>query len=286
MSKCLIVYFSQGGTTARTARSIAAGLRTAGYQVDLHDLTDNPPPALDGYDLLGIGMPVYYYRPPFTMTDYVQSLPHLAGLPAFTFLLYGTFRGDAGTAVRRLLARKGAREVGYFTCRGDDCFLGYLKQGYFFSPDHPTAEELAGAEVFGQEVAARAVGQEVARPEDDPPPGAIYRLERFALNRSFVTQVYSRLFRVNKDKCTACGLCIQDCPTGNITENQEGQPDWGRDCLLCLYCEMHCPEEAITSPASWPLFVPFYKYNVGHASRDLSLDYVRVKHSQGRIQRL
>jgi flavodoxin/NAD-dependent dihydropyrimidine dehydrogenase PreA subunit len=287
MSRSLIVYFSQGGTTARTAQSIAAGLNTAGYQVDLCHLKDEQPPTLDGYDLLGIGMPVYAFRPPFVVSDYVESLPDLAGLPAFTFLLYGTVRGDAGTAMRRLLARKGAREVGYFTCRGDDYFLGYLKLGYLFSPDHPTAEKLAQAEAFGQEVAARAADQEYVRPEDDPPPAAIYRLERFSISRWLVEQVYSRLFRLNKDRCVAdCDLCVQECPTGNITKNQEGQPVWGRNCLLCLYCEMYCPEEAITSPLSWPLFVPFYKYNIRRASRNPSLDYVRVKHRQGQIQRL
>jgi flavodoxin/formate hydrogenlyase subunit 6/NADH:ubiquinone oxidoreductase subunit I len=286
MSKSLIVYFSQGGTTARTAQSIAAGLRTAGYQVDLCHLVDGQPPALDGYDLLGIGMPVHYFRPPFALTDYVEGLPHLGGLPAFTFVLHGTLRGDAGTAMRRLLARKGAREVGYFACRGDDYFLGYLKLGYLFSPDHPTAEELAQAEAFGQAVAAHAAGQEYAPPAEDAPPGAIYQLERFALSRWLAEQVYSRLFRVNKDRCTACDLCVRGCPTGNITKNQEGHPVWGRNCLLCLYCEMHCPQDAITSPVSWPLFVPFLKYNVSRASRNPSLDYVRVKHGQGRTQRL
>jgi flavodoxin/Pyruvate/2-oxoacid:ferredoxin oxidoreductase delta subunit len=288
MSKSLIVYFSQGGTTARTAESIAAGLHTAGYQVDVCHLIDKQPPALDGYDLLGIGMPVYAFRPPFALTDYVESLPHLAGLPAFTFVLYGTLHGDAGTAMRRLLARKGAREVGYFTCRGDDYFLGYIKLGYLFSPDHPTAEELAQAEAFGQEVAARAAGQAYAPPAEDAPPGAVYRLERFSINRWLVEQVYSRLFRLNKAKCTAgCDLCVQGCPTGNIMKNQEDHPAWGRNCLFCLYCELHCPEDAITSAMDWPLFAPFFRYNIRHVTRNPSLeDYVRVKHSQGRTLRL
>lgn len=35
MPRCLIVYFSQTGATARVAESIAAGVRGAGYEVDL-----------------------------------------------------------------------------------------------------------------------------------------------------------------------------------------------------------------------------------------------------------
>jgi flavodoxin/NAD-dependent dihydropyrimidine dehydrogenase PreA subunit len=285
MSKGLIVYFSQGGTTARVAESISAGLGTKGYEVDLHNITDGQPPDPGGYDLLGVGAPAYYYRPPFDVSAYVAGLPDLAGLPAFAFVLYGTYCGDAGNAIRLGLARKGAKEVGYFHCRGADYYTGYLKQGYLFSPDHPTPEELAQAHEYGCQVAARAEGDAYTKPPDDPTLAFIYRFERFITNRLFTQQMYSRLFRVNKQKCTACRICVQECPTGNITEGKEGRPVWSRNCLLCLYCEMRCPEEAITSPVSWPLFTPFIKYNVRHASLDPSLDNVRVTLGQGKVHR-
>ena len=281
-----MVYFSQGGTTARVAESIATGLRAAEYQVDQCNMKDERPPSLDGYDLLGIGSPVYYYRPPFNVMDYVNSLPDLNGLPAFAFVLHGTYRGDAGNAIRRALARKGADEMGYFHCHGADYALLYLKVGYLFSPDHPTAEEMAQAEAFGQQVAAHVAGKQYLRPKDDRPPSMVYRLERFLTNRWLARQVYSRLFKVDAKNCTACGVCAKLCPTGNITEDQNGRPVWGRDCLLCLTCELKCPEEAIISLASWPLFRPFTTYNVRRAFQDQSLDHVRVIHSHGRTQPL
>jgi len=284
MPRCLIVYFSQGGTTARTAERIAAGLRTAGYQVDLCNMKDGQPPAPDRYDLLGIGTPVYYYRPPFNVMDYVNRLPDLDGLPAFIFLLHGTYRGAAGNVVRRALARKGAREVGYFHCLGADYALIYLKVGYLFSPDHPTAEELAQAEAFGRQVAERVAGKRYVRPKDDPPPSIIYRLERFLTNRWLANHVYVRLFRVDAKACTACGICAKRCPTGNVTQDEDGRPIWGRNCLLCLTCELRCPEDAITSPADWPLFRPVTIYNVRRAARDPALDHVRVIHRRGRTR--
>jgi Pyruvate/2-oxoacid:ferredoxin oxidoreductase delta subunit len=107
--------------------------------------------------------------------------------------------------------------------------------------------------------------------------------ERFATNHWLARQVFSRLFTVDA-RCTACGRCMDLCPTGNITADGEGRPVWGRDCLLCLTCEMKCPQEAITSPASWPLFRPAMVYNVRHALRDPALDHVRVVHSRGRTR--
>ena len=286
MSKALLVYFSQCGTTAQVAESIAAGLHSAGHEVSLHNISDGPPPGPEGYDLLGVGSPAYYYRPPFNVTDYVGGLPNLSGLPVFVWVLHGAYRGDTGNVLRQALTDKGGKEVGYFHARGPDIYLAYLKEGYLFSADHPTEEELAQAEEFGSAVASRVAGDEYDRPESDPPPGAIYRFERFAVNRWFVEHFYSRLFRLDKAKCTACGLCVQECPTSNIASDSDGYPVWGRECLACLFCEMNCPEEAVTSAADWPLFLPFYKYNVRTAAGDPSLDHVRVRFSQGKIERL
>jgi flavodoxin/Pyruvate/2-oxoacid:ferredoxin oxidoreductase delta subunit len=276
MPKCLMVYFSQTGSTEQVAGKISAGLRGAGWDVDLHNMNGERPPDVGGYDLLGIGSPVYYFRPPFNVSAYLGSLPALKGLPVFIFVTHGALRFDGANPIRRALALRGAREVGYFQARGPDLFVGYLKEGYLFSPGHPVAAELAGAERFGRDVAAHAEGKGYARPENDRPAPFIYRLERFLTGRWFARNVYSRLFRVNKGKCTACGVCIKLCPSGNITEGKGRRPVWGRDCLLCLTCELRCPEEAVTSPASWTLFRPFMIYNTRRAAREPSIDHVRI----------
>jgi flavodoxin/ferredoxin len=285
MFKSLIVYFTQGGATARVAEAIATGLRSKEHQVDLHNMYDGQPPRLDGYGLLGIGLPAYYFRPPFKVMDYLNSLPELAGLPVFVFLLYGTHAGDAGNTVRRALARKRGQEVGYFKARGADYFLGYLKRGFLFSPDHPTFLELDAAQGFGRKVAERVAGEKYIRQEEDKPPSVVYRLERFLSNRRFVKYMYSWFFYVKAKKCTSCGLCMKVCPTGNISENRKGHPIWGRNCLLCLYCEMKCPTEAILSPVSWPLFSPFIAYNVSRAYLDSSIEHARVIQKKGHTQR-
>jgi flavodoxin/ferredoxin len=286
MPRALLVHFSQGGTTARVAAAVGAGLAAAGWAVDRHNLRDGPPPGPAGYDLLGVGTPTHYFRPPFVVTDYLDRLPDLNGLPVLTFVLYGTYRGDAGNRVRRALARKGGREAGYFHCRGADYYLPYLKQGYLFSPDHPTPAELAAAEAFGREVAGRVAAGEFPRVPADPRPPLAYRLERAVCGRPLVRHVYSRLFRVDPDRCTGCGHCVGQCPVGNLTQDAQELPVWGRECLFCLACEMACPQDAITSPMSWALAGPAVRHNVRAAARDPDLDHVRVEHRKGRTRRL
>jgi flavodoxin/Pyruvate/2-oxoacid:ferredoxin oxidoreductase delta subunit len=281
MLKSLVVYFSQGGTTTRVAKSIEGGLQAAGYRSHLHNIRDGPPPDPHGYDLIGIGFPVYYYRPPFNIIDYMNSLPNLSGLPTFIFLLHGTYRFDAGNHARLILARKGAREVGCFHCYGADFFVGYLKQGYLFSSEHPTAYELSQAESFGYEVAAHAIGKAYTRLKEDHSPSIIYRIERFFVNRWLVKHFYSRTFAVNKKNCNMCGVCITLCPVGNIVKGKDGYPVWGSNCLLCLTCEMKCPKDTITSAVDWLLFRPFIRHNMRQAYLDPSIDYTRVNHGCG-----
>lgn len=281
MPRCLIVYFSQGGTTAKVAEAIAEGLKSGGYTCDLHNIKDGTPPVVSGYDLLGIGTPAYYFRPPFNVMDYVKSIPALKGLPFFTVTLYGTYCYDAARPLRQALAQKDGREVGHFVCRGADYYLGYLQEGYLFSPDHPTSEELAQAKAFGAEVAANVVGNAYSpHPYLTPPP--VYRLERLLLGRWLGKQVYSRFFRVNKRKCNSCGLCVKLCPMENISKADKDYPHWGRHCLLCLYCQMKCPKDAISSPNNWLFIRPFFKYNVRRAARDPDLEYIRVMHRKGK----
>jgi flavodoxin/NAD-dependent dihydropyrimidine dehydrogenase PreA subunit len=276
MAKCLIVYFSQGGTTAQVAECIAGGLRGEGYSVDLGRLGWGGRPQLDGYDMLGIGTPVYYYRPPFIVTDFLNGLGELHGLPAFVFLLHGTYPWETGRVIRHTLNEKGARVVGCFRSYGIEHWVGYLNEGYVFSPGHPSEAELAKAEAFGREVGVQARVGAFAESDEDAIAPLVYRIERLVTNRWLATHVYSRLFRVDERLCDSCGLCVEQCPTGNISIIGDGGPTWGRNCLLCLTCEMKCPTRAITSPASWRLFRPIVKYNARCASRDSSIDHERV----------
>ena len=92
------------------------------------------------------------------------------------------------------------------------------------------------------------------------------------------------------ERITACGLCMEICPTRNIAKDQHGHPLWGRDCLLCLSCEMKCPEDAVASFISRPVFRtlirPFLRYNVTRWVTEPDLEHVRVIHRHGETERL
>jgi flavodoxin/NAD-dependent dihydropyrimidine dehydrogenase PreA subunit len=286
MPKTLIVYFSQGGTTERVARQISQGLQHQGYQADLHNLMSGPPPDIAAYDMLGIGLPVYMFRAPFNVEDYLKRLPKLDGLAFFVFLMYGIHRGTTGNRIRRILRRKRGREIGYTYFKGADFFIGYVQRGILFSPNNPTERELSIATEFGRLMGLCDSPAGFAEAAMDPSPPVAFSLEKLTAGRFWVRQIYSRLFGIDKTKCVSCDICVKQCPQNNITIDENGVPRWGRDCILCFYCEMNCPAEAIHSPIDWPIFAPLIQLNINWAMKSDSIEHIRVQHAQGKTIRV
>ena len=54
--------------------------------------------------------------------------------------------------------------------------------------------------------------------------------------------------RIDYNLCTGCGICVNSCPMDVIRMDEDSEkavikyPD---DCMLCLFCERDCTENAI-----------------------------------------
>jgi len=285
--KCLIVYFSQWNTTASIAEQIALGLQMKNYNIQQHNLKDTElPPDASEFDLIGIGTPVYYYRTPFNVGRYLNNLPDLSGKPVFVFLLHGSYPEDTFSSIWKILKSKNADFAGYYHAPGKDIYYEYLKEGYLFSPDQPLESHREKAKLFGKQTADRVCKKFYETPPVQKKATFMHRLERFLASEFFTKHLLSRLFSVNFNKCDSCGKCVQICPTNNITltANKGKSPAFGRNCLLCLSCELKCHTEAITSPASWFVFRPLILHNLHEASKDSEIKLDRVRLEKGRIK--
>ena len=286
MKKALIAYFSQGGTTRSVSEQISKGLNDKHIEVDFYNITEGLPLDINSYDMIGIGSPAYIFRPPFKMIEFIKSMPDLDGLPFFTFVLYGTRPGRTGNVLRNLLTIKGAKEIGYAKFKGADYYVGYLQRGYLFSPDNPNSSELEIAKSFGREIATNLYDNKYIAPDMDSGPGIVYTIENLLTIKFITKYVYSYFFKADAEKCDSCGICVKKCPNNNIHLDKNGIPQWGRDCLFCLYCEMKCPKDAIKSVVDWLIMAPFMSYNVYQAANDPTIDKVKVVHSKGKTKRV
>ena len=71
--------------------------------------------------------------------------------------------------------------------------------------------------------------------------GAVTRKSRAALHRLEVGA-----FHWDNDKCIHCGRCIENCPTGACSEDENGEIDINiHNCVYCKHCAKSCPTGAI-----------------------------------------
>jgi flavodoxin/ferredoxin len=280
MEKVLIASFSQNGSTRKVADQIALGLGSSNCDVTQMSITENKSLDVKEYDIIGIGTPTYFFRPPFNIMDFVTNLRGLENKSTFVFILHGTNQGNCGNWIRKELNKKGSKDLGYFRSYGADYWIGYIKRGTMFSHSSPTTQELSSAEAFGRTIASRYKDKLPQVEEFDPPTPFMYGLERMFVSRPLAKMMYSKTFRADKN-CDNCRICIKKCPIGNISENTNGKLKWQSKCLLCAACELSCPKDAIHSALDWVIFAPFMTYNISH-SKNKKIPFVNVTHRKGK----
>ena len=136
------------------------------------------------------------------------------------------------------------------------------------------------------ESAQYADGEGYIKPTQDPLPPAVYSLERMLTMRFMANHIYSYFFKVDREKCSSCGLCVKICPQKNISLDSNGMPSWGQQCIICGYCELKCIEDAITTPFDWTIFAPLILYNIHYAKNSPSVEHIPVVHRKGKTKRI
>ncbi len=279
--KCLIIYYSLTNSTSQVSKSISNGLNQAGVETTLCNIKDEAPPDLENFDLLGIGTPVYIYQIPINVQECIESLSNKNKIKSFAFLTYGTYSWNASELLKNAMMKRGFDIQGWFYSHGADYFLGYISRGCLASPGHPNSDDLAMAQKFGYDMGAAASAK--LWPESSISPPLIYHFEQMMLSRNLVRGYHQKQFKLDKEKCIKCNICINGCPMHNLSPNNDGFPSWEKKCIMCLSCELHCPKEAIKSPMSASMMNPIMNYNVKKIMKDPEIEKCKVKLHNGKI---
>jgi flavodoxin/ferredoxin len=247
--KSVVLYFSQTGNTKKVAEAIQRGIKSAAGHCDLLRLQDAEIRNLSGYDLIGLGGPVFVFKPSVNLSIFMSRMTPLRGKPCFLFATHGGHPGNFMPAATRILERQGLEVVGAFDCDGDVTRPSYPYP--FWTGGHPDPVDLGMAAGFGQEMAERCLNppgaRRVSRPYfewlDDP---IYFRSVKVWDANKIRSQDFIVPMALDQGQCAypGCRLCVDHCPMGSI--DLSATPIvFRRGCISCLFCEKICPTGAI-----------------------------------------
>ncbi|HJX13425.1 MAG TPA: flavodoxin domain-containing protein [Dehalococcoidales bacterium] len=253
--KSIVVYYSQTGSTRKIAGAIHAGMSELAEKSDIARIQDVKPADLAGYDLVGLGAPVWHRREPANVMEFIEfTMNDVEGKHGFAFCTHGLYPGRFFARVVPAMTQRGLTVIGWRDWYGS-VFLPEKPKPYF-TDGHPDEIDLAEAKDFGREMAARSLriyaGETGLIPTlprgkeyDALYPGPPRVLNRTARQRELIG-IRGFDYHYNREKCAypKCTVCIDNCPTRAI--NLEASPQILKEtCDRCSYCEQICPRGAI-----------------------------------------
>ena len=203
------------------------------------------PHSLINYDLIGLGCPVFYYKEPFNVRDFMDGLTEQKNKHWFVFCTHGAVMGQALFSMTECLLKKGALVIGSHHTYADITVPFYpcptLTSG------HPDEQDLNEAFEFGKEMVqcSRAVrnGDTSSITEPSTSPEVWARKEADMLSHDLLSKVMPRL-SINLETCIQCGECQESCPVHGI--DVESDPARIQDpCIYCFHCVSICPTFSI-----------------------------------------
>ena len=225
--------FSGTGNTLKCAKALETALIERGVSVGFHEIADGSETA-EERDLV-ICYPVYGFNLPRILKTFCRNLKGGGNV---------WFLKTSGESLR--LNDNSSAEPIRILRKNRYCIKGEFHYIMPYNMVFRHTDELASrmwetAQKRIPDAAERiANGEEapIAAPLSAKIVSALCRIEHWFYPKN------GRLFRVDPKKCVRCKKCVKNCPTKNITfENDRFR--FGKNCVGCVRCSFNCPTDAI-----------------------------------------
>jgi ferredoxin len=235
----MLYYFSATGNTKFVADKFKEEFNRYGKELELFDIEDAETISLKVCRYLIIGTPIHAELPPRMITDFINKLPE--GKSGIKCMVYST-QGANGTAateyIKRMLVKKGYNVLIQTSFR--------MANNYYFGAGVERSEEEIQGYCRKAEVKVKHITEKFFKNEDvkESASSAKVFFSKIASNGfcKFLPKLSANL--TSTEDCGKCGLCLRNCPKGNITF-ENGHAIFHSQCIMCTRCIHVCPINAI-----------------------------------------
>ncbi len=231
----MVLYFSGTGNSKFVAKCVAENIGDTLYSVN--DGIKNGQYQTINDETVVIASPVYAWRLPRVVGDWIKSSKAFSGKKAYFILTCGSEIGVAEKYIKELCRECGIIFMG--------CAEVVMPENYIAMFDCPSEKEsieiVDRAENKLKEIAEAVKSSAIIEPKK---ASVIDKIKSGVVNELFYKKFISSKKYYTTDACVGCGKCERLCPTNNITV-ENGKPVWHNSCTHCMACICDCPTEAI-----------------------------------------
>jgi ferredoxin len=237
--KGILYYFSATGNTKFVADKFKEEFNRYGKELELFNIQDGESINLKNCRYLIIGTPIHAELPPRMITDFINKLPE--GESGIKCMVYST-QGANGTAaieyIKRLLAKKGYNVLIQTSFR--------MANNYYFGAGIERSEEEIRRYCRKAEEKVKYITGKFFKNENVKESASSIKVffSKIASDGfyKFLPKLSANL--TSTEDCGKCGLCLRNCPKGNITF-ENGHAIFHSQCIMCTRCIHVCPINAI-----------------------------------------
>ncbi|MHA1188051.1 MAG: EFR1 family ferrodoxin [Candidatus Heimdallarchaeota archaeon] len=255
--KLLVLFFSGTGNTQYISEylkdHLLKELQTTDLEITLAAIEWVDPKIVNDYNIICLGYPVYAGLAPSLVREFIDTLPQVKKKGLFVFNTKGIAEGVANWHTIRQLEKKGFKSLGFysFVMPASDEISMLIKKN---SKIHKKMlsknfDQIRKVDKFVSKMTKTIQLLNTNQTIDELPRKVPIRIFGFITTSillglfSLIGNVMSKKLHAD-DNCTACEICVEECPVQNISliDNDIVFDD---RCIFCLRCVNNCPEEAI-----------------------------------------
>lgn len=238
MKKAILIYFTGTGNTKLLAESIKNRFYLENlYDVDLFEINiDTKVIDLKDYDLIIFSYPIYAFNTPIIFDKYIKKLKLLnkkyliikqSGEPL-------KLNNTSSYKLRKWIKKNNGELL-------EEYHFLYPYNIHFKYPDNLVKELY----ILNNKLMDILIYELKNNIKNTTKLNYFYILNSklFKIQR-LGGPINSLFYRVDKNKCINCNLCINNCPTHNI-ELKNKKIKFHLKCIMCMRCSFSCPTDAI-----------------------------------------
>lgn len=239
--KCLLIYYTGTFNTRYVTQKLRERLERESWQVDTYEIDPLIDERLDysPYDFIGLGSPIYGFCAPYPFLKFIQKQRFPRGLRAFIYKNSGETL-PANDSSHKYVIRK-LRHDGV---RIEHEYHLLMPYNIHFRYEDALIREMMEMNRRLMDIMAYELTHDIPHM---PKRSLISKVMSSLVSRpQYVAgDINSYFYKVDKEKCTECNLCMKRCPTQNIHRNEHGDIAFRHNCLMCMRCSLYCPADAI-----------------------------------------